>query len=200
MKNFKILALVVGVGYPLIVYFFKDVIDNQFAFLLLLLFLLIRIFLGLEMALFKNLGKLNLAFIIPMLFVIAVLYLFVPTALKFMYPVMMNLQFAYLFFISLRTDMPLIERFARQFGKMPIDEEAIRYMRSLTKVWGVFCTCNGVASFIMAWMCSLEMWSLYNSVVSYGLMGLLGGIEYIYRRYVMKKKAALKVGLGGDAS
>ncbi len=100
-------------------------------------------------------------------------------ALRF-YPVLINLGLLLWFATSLRFPPTVIERFARlQHPDLP--EEGVRYTRNVTKAWCLFFLFNGVLALITAVWGSFELWTLYNGIISYVLMGVLMAIEYRIR-------------------
>lgn len=103
-----------------------------------------------------------------------------------LYPVVINLGLAGLFGSSLiERRMPVIERFARLTEKN-LSSAGIYYTRQVTKVWLVFFVFNAFVSAYTYFFCSLEAWTFYNAFLSYILMGLLLGIEYLIRIQVRK--------------
>ena len=96
------------------------------------------------------------------------------------YPVLVNVGLFLLFFISLFSSQPIIERLARiQHPHLP--EQGIRYTRKVTVIWSVFFVINGLLATYTAVWCSFAIWSLYNGFIAYLLMGLLMGVEYLVR-------------------
>src|SRR5574344_2848421 len=71
------------------------------------------------------------------------------------------------------------------------------YCRKVTIVWCAFFICNGSAAAYTAFCCSDKVWSIYNGGVSYVLMGLLFGIEYIVRKQVDNKMPRGIIRAGG---
>jgi len=55
------------------------------------------------------------------------------------------------------------------------------YMRKVTQVWCGFFVINGAIAFGTALWASEAVWSLYTGVISYALMALLFGAEYLVR-------------------
>lgn len=95
-------------------------------------------------------------------------------------PVLINLALLASFGLSLRSDRPLVERFARlQVPDLPDDERA--YCRSVTIVWCLFFVANGGICLALALRGDLTAWTLYTGFVSYLLIGLLFAVEYVYR-------------------
>ena len=96
------------------------------------------------------------------------------------YPVLISFGLFTLFVSSLFFPPPIIERIARiQHPHLP--EQGITYTRKVTLIWSVFFLFNGLIAAITAIWSSFEWWSLYNGFISYLLMGLLMGIEYLVR-------------------
>lgn len=102
------------------------------------------------------------------------------------YPVLMSLAFAAAFGWSLLFPPTLVERFAAMAGTVAT-APARRYMRRVTLVWFVFLLANAGVS---AWTTVAEdpaVWALYNGFLSYLLMGLLMGGEFLVRRWVRRR-------------
>jgi len=104
-------------------------------------------------------------------------------------PVFINLVFLAAFAFTLRRPPSMIERFARLRDRN-LPDEAIPYCRKVTVVWCVFFVVNGGIALWTATKAAVEMWTLYNGLISYGLMGLLFGIEYLVRRVQMRRHEA----------
>ncbi|MDP4840293.1 MAG: AMP-binding protein, partial [Alphaproteobacteria bacterium] len=62
------------------------------------------------------------------------------------------------------------------------------YTRNVTKVWVGFCLLNAVLSYTTVRSGNLEIWTLYNGVISYGLMGILLGGEFLFRSFYKKSQ------------
>jgi len=102
------------------------------------------------------------------------------------YPVLMSVGFSALFAYSLRSKTSLIERFAKMAGQ-DYPEEAISYMRNLTKVWAVLLFINALISAYTACCLSLKYWTLYNGLLAYFVLGGFALIELIYRHFYKRK-------------
>lgn len=101
------------------------------------------------------------------------------------YPVVINSSLALIFLYSLYNPPPVIEKLARL--KTPnLPEKAIKYTRTVTKVWLVFFIINATIAAYTALCSSLATWTLYNGLLSYIGIGILFGIEYIVRLRVQK--------------
>ena len=94
------------------------------------------------------------------------------------------------FALTLRHGPSMIERFARLVEPV-MDEAAIAYTRKVTLVWCAFFALNGLASLYTALYASLALWTLYNGLLAYLLMGLLFAVEYAVRQRVKKQKPPL---------
>jgi uncharacterized membrane protein len=101
------------------------------------------------------------------------------TPLK-LYPVLINGVMLGIFGYSLISPPSLIERFARM--KEPnLPAAGVAYTRRVTQVWCAFFLINGSIALATALWASTAVWTLYNGVISYVLMGLLFGGEYLVR-------------------
>jgi len=97
-----------------------------------------------------------------------------------LYPVLINMIMLVLFGYSLIFPPAIIERIAR-IREPDLPPRAIVYTRRVTQVWcGFFAINGGIALLTVLW-CSPKIWALYNGVISYLLMGLLFGGEYLVR-------------------
>jgi len=101
------------------------------------------------------------------------------------YPVIVNLLMLALFASSLRQKETVVERFARLQDPL-LPDYAVRYTRTVTKVWCVFFVLNGTASLITSFM-PIAIWTLYNGLLSYLLAGSLFACEFMVRLYVKRK-------------
>lgn len=97
-----------------------------------------------------------------------------------LYPVMVNLAMLCAFGFSLISPPSMIERMAR-LREPDLPAEAVLYTRRVTQVWCVFFLFNGSMGLATALWASPEIWSLYNGVIAYLLMGVLFGGEYLVR-------------------
>ena len=71
-----------------------------------------------------------------------------------------------------------------------LDEQAIRYTRNVTVAWVVFFLLNAAISLWTALYGDLATWTLYNGFISYILIGLMFGGEFLLRQYVKRKKVS----------
>ncbi|MBC7919163.1 MAG: hypothetical protein H7Y28_15275 [Rhodoferax sp.] len=109
-------------------------------------------------------------------------------ALK-LYPVGVNLLLAALFGASLFYPPTVVERIARlREPNLPV--EGVAYTRSVTKVWLAFFIFNGALALATALWASDALWTLYNGLIAYCLIGILGGAEWLVRRRVRRSYGA----------
>jgi len=183
-KFIKVLAIVLTLLYPVLIYIGLDVLDHQVLLLFVFTLLLLRWFISKKAAVFNQVeAKLILASAV--LLVIVVLAKGQTFGLKF-YPVLVNLAMLILFAGSFFSEQTIIERLARLKDKN-LTDNAITYIRKVTICWCVFFILNGSIAFYTAVQASAEVWAFYNGFLSYVLMGLLAAIEWLVRQRVKKK-------------
>ncbi|PIT50247.1 hypothetical protein BHC46_00900 [Snodgrassella alvi] len=107
------------------------------------------------------------------------------TAAMYWYPVMVSMLLLLVFAASLFSRQSIIERFARlQHPDLP--DTGVRYTRRVTQIWcGFFCMNILFTSGLILgkyW----HAWAVYTGVISYLLMGVLFGGEFLYRRFRLK--------------
>lgn len=102
------------------------------------------------------------------------------------YPVVVNLSMLLLFVFSLKFGPSMIERLARL--KDPnLPDEAIPYLKKVTLIWCGLFVLNGSVALYTAKYSSLEIWTLYNGLIAYLLIGSLLGGEWLYRTIWLNK-------------
>ena len=77
----------------------------------------------------------------------------------------------------------MFERFAR-LQTPELDTFGVIYTRRLTKVWIAFFIANGLVALWTALYATLEMWTLYNGLISYILIAALFVGEWPVRRII----------------
>lgn len=107
-----------------------------------------------------------------------------------LYPVLVNAVLLVVFAVSLRHPPSVVERLAR-LSEPDLPLSAVRYTRKVTVVWCVFFVGNGVAAVYTAAFSSDAMWTLYNGLIAYVLMGCLMGIEWCVRQWVKRRNAVV---------
>jgi len=104
------------------------------------------------------------------------------------YPVVVNLVMLVVFGGSLWTTMPMVERFAR-LREPTLSPTGIRYTRIVTRVWCGFFIGNGTMALFTVLHADIRLWTLWNGMIAYILMGTLMACEWLVRQRVMKKDA-----------
>jgi len=97
-----------------------------------------------------------------------------------LYPVLVNGALLAAFGYSLVHGPSVVERLAR-LREPDLPPEGVAYTRRVTGAWCVFFVVNGAVALGTALFCSEAVWSLYTGVISYLLMGLMFGGEYLLR-------------------
>lgn len=101
-------------------------------------------------------------------------------------PALVSLALLVHFARSLRTEVPLVERFARtQVDDLSPPERA--WCRGVTAAWCVFLALNAAVAGALALAAPVKWWALYTGGVSYGLMGLMFAGEYLIRSYRFRR-------------
>ena len=96
------------------------------------------------------------------------------------YPAVIDFCFFSAFFGSLFTPLPLVERIARAM-EGDLGPQAVHYTRLVTWAWSLVLLSNTLAALYTAFYSSLAVWSLYNGLLSYLLIGATFGVEYAIR-------------------
>lgn len=103
-------------------------------------------------------------------------------------PVVINLVLLVVFAYTLYNPPSMIERFARRLSP-DLPTTAITYTRNVTRVWCGFFAVNASIAFYTCFFTSLAVWTLYNGLIAYFLMGLLFIFEYLYRRFRLRVRS-----------
>jgi uncharacterized membrane protein len=96
------------------------------------------------------------------------------------YPVLVNAILLAVFGISLVRGPTVVETIAR-LQTPDLSPEAVSYTRRVTQVWCAFFLINGSIALGTSLWASHDGWVLYNGLISYGLIALLFGIEWLIR-------------------
>ena len=106
-----------------------------------------------------------------------------------LYPVIISWCVAMLFALSLTQSETILERLAR-LGGANITPKAKSYIHTLTQVWALLLTANGLVALYLACFASLESWTLYCGLLSYVIFAAFFALEYSYRCYYIRKHRA----------
>ena len=99
------------------------------------------------------------------------------------YPVAVNALFLIVFVSSLFGTTTIVEFIARMSSRgKPFPPSAVRYTRNVTWCWVVFFVINLSVSTWTVLSGDIYCWTAWNGCISYILMGLLAGGEYLVRR------------------
>lgn len=99
------------------------------------------------------------------------------------YPVVVSACFFLVFFTSLLYPPTVVERLAR-LQTPALSEKGVLYTRRVTQIWCLFFLVNAALSTGTALYASLEWWTLYNGLLSYLMMGVIAGVEWLVRQKV----------------
>lgn len=106
-----------------------------------------------------------------------------------LYPVLINGVLLGVFGTSLLRPPSIIEKIAR-WREPNLPPHAVSYTKRVTQVWCGFFAINGSVALATTLWASPRMWSLYNGIIAYILMGLLFGGEYFVRQRFRRRHAA----------
>ncbi len=108
-----------------------------------------------------------------------------------LYPVLVNVAGAAWFAWTLIRPPSAAERFARLANpRERFDWRKSSYTKRVTQVWVAFFLLNGGAATYTALAASTGVWAIYNGLISYLLIGLLLGGEYLFRLRYRKRHFA----------
>ena len=180
------LAIGLAISYPFAVYFGLQVLEPRTLGLLLMVVILLR---QVRMAgrFMAGMSRAEWLVFIALCGLAASIMLSNEAGLLLLYPVAISLSMLFVFARTLRHPPSMIERIAR-LSEPDLPEEAVDYTRKVTWVWCGFFLFNSVASAISI-SAPREYWMLYNGFISYVLMGLLFGGEWLVRQRTRARMA-----------
>ena len=107
------------------------------------------------------------------------------------YPVLVNLSLLAFFGFTLWRPPSFAFRMAclgnRSLNTSPSFKAVERYCNKVTFAWCIFFVVNGSVSALTVFVGSDKIWSLYNGLISYILIGLFFIVEYLVRKMVQSK-------------
>ncbi|HRW59746.1 MAG TPA: hypothetical protein P5340_03750 [Defluviicoccus sp.] len=183
-----LITAAVVIAYPAVVYAGLQYFDAWVVALLLLIAAIVRL-----MALGRrDIERQVLTPLIGGAVVLAATAIFVfvfncDRCLRF-YPVFMSLLLFGIFFWTLRNPPSMVERFAR-LSNPDLSGAAVSYTRGVTQVWCGFLLCNAAIALYSSIGPSLELWAIYNGLISYCVMGLICAAEFVVRCRVIGRAA-----------
>lgn len=181
------LAIALTLAYPIAVYFGLQVLEPRTLGLMLLLIILLRHWRAMS-KFASGVGLAEWVAFAMLCGLAATIMLSNDARLLLAYPVAVSLSMLFIFGRSLLYPPTVIERFAR-LSAPELTPEGVRYTRKVTWVWCGFFVMNAAISGATVFA-PREYWALYNGLISYILMGLLFGGEWIVRG-VMQRRGTL---------
>ena len=107
------------------------------------------------------------------------------------YPVLVNLSLLAFFGFTLWRPPSFAFRMAclgnKSLNTSPSFKAVERYCNKVTFAWCIFFVVNGLVSALTVFVGSDKIWSLYNGLISYILIGLFFIVEYLVRKMVQSK-------------
>jgi uncharacterized membrane protein len=177
-----VIFLICFMMYPFIVYFGIKSLPPGFFGLILVLLLAMRF----GVLIPKERPIMLPVLIVLMGFAIATTLL-ESTRLLLFYPALVNFSLFTVFANSLRHEEPLLLRVVRARG-VSIGDHVPRYLFRLTALWAAFFVLNGMVALWTTTM-SMEIWALYNGLLSYFVVATLIGAEWLFRIQYKKRLA-----------
>ncbi len=168
------------VAYPFVVFLGLKYFSLQAVGSILLLLFLLRIVMA------KKSDPVSLVIGCSGFLLITLSLLFDELKLVYLYPIIISLVLFIVFFVSYIRPPTIIEKIARLTDKSFTDE-AIPYTRKVTVVWMLFFLVNASIASYTVLQDNVELWTIYNGLISYLIMGTIFVIEFIVRKRVKSK-------------
>jgi uncharacterized membrane protein len=175
----RVLVAVVGVGYPFLVYAGLLLFEPR---LLVVLGGGLRLARAALSGWARNRAEL-VRLTVPACLVAAVLLLaavFNDGRFFLFVPALFNAALLTAFGRTLRRSPSMVETLAR-LRRRVLPDGAAAYCRAVTWIWCGFFAVNITISVLLALYSTLALWTAYNGMVAYGLVGILLATERVYR-------------------
>lgn len=104
-------------------------------------------------------------------------------------PTLVNLSLLAHFASSLRTETPIVERFARMQVPDLTDDERV-WCRGVTVGWCAFFLANAATAAALALAAPPAWWALYTGALSYVAVGAMFTAEYVLRSHRFRRYGA----------
>jgi uncharacterized membrane protein len=179
-STINLTLLAIGLTYPFLVYLGLRVMPAGVVALALVALLALRITVRRAQR-----DRDDLPFVVAAAIILLVLVRFPLVGLK-IYPIVLSLTFAVVFGYSLLSPPLVVERLAR-LRQPDLPVAANSYLRKVTIAWLFFFIVNATISAATAASGSIKLWTLYNGLISYILMGLLFAGEFLVRQRVRER-------------
>lgn len=191
---FKVLALIASILYPVVIFISLFYFKASSRVLSFVLFIIGMVYFLANTNNVKGKGFRSIQLWITLVVATALALLtFITENTGFikLYPVFINLFLFLSFFLTLHRPPNMIFRFAMLQDKSIKNNDNIdrieSYCRKVTYIWISFFVFNGCAAFVTAKFTSYKIWTFYNGLLSYIFIGLIGLIEFIVRKYKVKR-------------
>lgn len=182
----RLLFAAIVIAYPLIVYFGLERLGGRGLAICIIAIALARLLLVRRFEELRSAVP-HTAVVAAMLLIFGIAAAATDSAtLLLYYPIGMNVLMFAIFFTSLLFPPTIIEQLAR-LRTPDLPAAGVVYTRRVTMVWCAFFVFNGSMAVYTTFGSNLGFWAVYNSVISYSLMGLLFAGEYVVRRYVQRR-------------
>jgi len=185
-KNIGIIFAVVGLLHPFLIYFGLKMYSSRTIAFLIGTFVIGNFFIKDKHA---HQERLLMPFLVIAIMCIASIVLNSSIFILYL-PCLISGSLLISFGYSLLCPPTTIEVFARMFVS-DLSSEEIVYCRRVTLIWVFFFLLNGMTAFYTACCTSLEIWSLYNGLIAYMVMGMLFVAELSYRAWRFRRYAGL---------
>jgi uncharacterized membrane protein len=179
----RVLATLAVLAYPLLIFFFLDEVGAKGLGIGIVALMLLR---------YSAVVKDNRWLIVLAALVVGFLFYIQPQSSERvlrLYPTFISLSLLAAFAFTLVRPPSMAERLA-QLSNVEITPVVKRYTRNVTVIWCCFFAINAGVSALIAMGGSLEVWTLYNGLISYLLVAAIMGIEYLYRQQFIARQDA----------
>lgn len=176
------LAVLGGVAYPPLVYLGMSAVSPTALAALGLGLLALRLAAVRRSA---EVAHWMVAFLLAVI-VLAVSLILAPELAVKAYPVLVSLAVAGVFAVSLLFPPTVVERIAR-LREPDLAAAGVAYTRRVTGIWLAFLLGNAAVSAATGLWGTLEIWTLWNGLLSYVLMGGLFAGELMYRKLARRR-------------
>lgn len=178
-----VLSAVVLLAYPFAIYFGIERFGISLVGIVLIVALGVRLF-SVQRTQLRELKSVVQISAITGISLVGLSILFKQHGWMTFYPVVVNLCMLIVFASSFKQPQTIIERLARlQEPNLP--ESGVAYTRKVTAIWCAFFIINGLIALYTCFQ-PLEVWTLYNGLISYLLAGTLMGTEWVVRQFIRK--------------
>ncbi len=178
-----ILSAIVLLAYPFAVYYGIDKFGLSIMGILLAVFFVLRIFTASKTKL-KEFKQLAITSGLIGITLIILGVIFRSEGWLLFYPVAVNACMLLVFVSSLKQPQTIIERLAR-LQEPDLPPSGVLYTRKVTQVWCLFFLINGLTALYTCFL-PIKIWTLYNGLISYILIGALFAFEWLVRQIIRK--------------